>query len=165
MCQRRQVARAAERAILAHHRNDASVQCLGIGFYHHGEHAGTTGTQGGQAQEHKRADDLFLHLRSRARSMRAHQGKLQLGAHFLWNVAAGKCTKAGGDAIDRGGILCQFFHALAGRGYLFESLGRNFHLRPIAGNSNDVFDAQRTNVDGHGGWVGVRHDNLLVLDQ
>ena len=157
MCQRRQVARAAQRAILAHHRNDASVQRLGIGFYHHGAHAGPTGTQGGQAQEHKRADDLFFHLRASSRSMRAHQGKLQLGAHLLRNVAAGKCTKAGGNAIDRGRILCQFFHALAGCGYLFESLGRNLHLRSIAGNGNDVLDAQRSDTDSHGGWVGVRH--------
>ena len=103
--QRRQIAGAAQRAILAHHRNDASVQRLGIGFYHHGAHAGAASAQGGQAQQHQCADDFFFHFRAGTRSVRTHQGKLQLGAHLLWDMAASKRAKAGGNAVDRGGIL------------------------------------------------------------
>ena len=140
--QRRQVAGAAERAVLAHHRGDPGVERGGVGLRHHGAHAGAAGAQRGQAQKHQSADDLLFHLRAGARGVGADQGDLQLGAHVLRDVLGGQRAEAGGDAVDRGRVCGEFLDALAGRGDLIQSRLVDGDLGSVAGDGHNVVDGQ-----------------------
>ena len=91
--------------------------------------------------------------------MGAHQGQLQLRAHLFWNVAAGKRAEAGGDSVDRRGILGQFFDPVACGGDLVQSLGGDFYRGTVAGNGHDFLNGQRSDADCNGGWVCIRHDD------
>ena len=80
--ERREVAGAAERAVLVHHGRDARVEQAGHQLRHLRAYAGPAGRERGQAQQHQPTHDLALHLRTRAGSVRAHQRALELRAHL-----------------------------------------------------------------------------------
>ena len=65
--ERRQVARAAQRAVLAHHRRDPVGQQLGQQPRRLEADPGVPGGQRGEPQQHQRAGHLALHLRARSR--------------------------------------------------------------------------------------------------
>ena len=99
--ERRQVARAAEAAILPNNRGDAGVEQRGVGFSHSRADAGAPGSKRGEPQEHHRSHDLALHLGAAGGSVAAHQRALQLCAALERNVFAGQGTESGGDAVVR----------------------------------------------------------------
>ena len=76
--QRREVARAAERAVLAHDRRDAGVEHRGVGLDDDRAHAGVPGRERLQAQQLQRAHDLALDLGAGAGGVRADEARLQL---------------------------------------------------------------------------------------
>ena len=80
--QRREVAGAAEGAVLVDDRGDPGVQHVGHGLRDLGPHAGVAGADGLQPQEHQRADDLPLHARPHAGGVRADDVALELGAQL-----------------------------------------------------------------------------------
>ena len=86
--ERREVAGAAERAVLVHHRRDARVEQTGHQLRHLRPYAGPAGRQRGQAQQHQPTHDLALHLRTGARCVRADQRALELRAHLGAGCAA-----------------------------------------------------------------------------
>ncbi len=65
--ERCEVAGAAERAVLVHHRRDAGVEHAGDQLRHLRSYAGPAGRQRREPQQHQPADDLALDLRTRAR--------------------------------------------------------------------------------------------------
>jgi hypothetical protein len=64
MGERREIARASERAVLAHDRADSGVQHGGVGLDDDRPNAGVAAGERLQAQELQRADDLALDLRA-----------------------------------------------------------------------------------------------------
>ena len=161
----RQVAGAAQRSVLAHDRHDACVQHVRVRLCDDGTHAGPACTQRGQTQEHERADDFFLDLRSGARGVRAHERQLQLGSHLLRDVATRQRAESSRDAVDRRGILGEFLDALTRRLDFSNRLGSDFYLRAVAGDGDDLVDGQCADADGHGlGSSSVGHIWLLIAD-
>ena len=79
VCQRRQVAGAAERAVLGHDRGDAGVEQGGQRRGGLGPDAGAAGGQRRQPQQHQRPHHLALDLRPAAGGVRADQRALQRG--------------------------------------------------------------------------------------
>ncbi len=100
--QRRQVAGAAEAAVLADDRGQPGVEHRRIGLGGLDPYAGVARCQRRQAQQHQRAHDLVLDARTRAGGVRSDQALLQLGTKLRLDVPGGQGAEAGRDAIDRG---------------------------------------------------------------
>jgi hypothetical protein len=98
--QGRQVAGAAERAVLGDHRGDAPVQERGQRLGGLGADAGATGGKGAQPQQHHRPDEIPLHRRPHPDRVRAHQAALEARAHGRVDVPQRQRAEAGGDAVD-----------------------------------------------------------------
>ena len=84
--ERREVAGAAEGAVLVDDGRDPGVEHVGHGLRDLGPHAGVAGADGLQPQEHQRADDLPLDARAHAGGVRADDVALQLGPQFRADV-------------------------------------------------------------------------------
>ena len=67
----------------------------------------------------------------------------QLGAQLLGDVASGKRTEAGGNAVDGGGVCGEFVDTGAGGGDFFERGRVDGHLSAVASDGDDVLDGQR----------------------
>jgi len=104
--ERRQVARAAEAAVLVHHRYQPGVQQGGVGLDGGGTDAAVAAGEGGEAQQHHRAHHFILDAGAVACRVRADQALLQPGAVAGGNVAGGQRPEAGGHPV----------HAVAARG-------------------------------------------------
>ena len=83
--ERRQVAGAAERTVLADHRRDPGVEHLHVGPRGRQPDAGPAGGEGGQAQQHHRADHLGLRPPDRTRPRASGPA----------TAAAGRAARAG----------------------------------------------------------------------
>ena len=153
MCQRCEVTRAAERAVLVHHRGDAGVQHRGVGFRHDGTHAGTPSTQRGEAKQHGGAHHFLLHLRAGTRSMGAHKRNLQLLTQLVRDVASGKRTEAGGDAVDRSRVFSEFFNASPRFCNCCDGLRVDGHRGVVTGNGHNICDAEGTDAYLHSGGL------------
>ncbi len=105
--ERGEIARAAERPVLAHHRGDRVVEQVGVGVRGLPPHARPSGRERGQAQQHQRAHDLGLDLGAGARRVRADQARLQAGAQFGGDVPVGQRAEPGRDAVVRLGVVGQ----------------------------------------------------------
>ena len=77
--ERREVAGAAERAVLAHDRRDAGVEHGGVGLDDDAAHAGAAGHERRQAQQHEGAHDLALDLGARCRRRASGRGSPAAG--------------------------------------------------------------------------------------
>lgn len=114
--ERREVAGAAERAVLVDDRGDARVEDVGHRLRDLGPYTGVARADGLEPQEHQRADDLALDVRAHAGGVRADDVALQLGAQFRADVPGGQGAEAGGDAVDGLRLGRQRVDDLAGRG-------------------------------------------------
>ena len=99
--ERREVAGAAERAVLVDDRRDARVQHRRVGLRRLDAHAGPAGRERREPQQHQRADDLALDLGSAARRVAADQAALELHAPLRRDVQRGQRAEAGRDAVVR----------------------------------------------------------------
>ena len=150
--ERRQVARAAQRAVLVHHRRDAGVEharrtSASVSV----ADAGAPGRQGGDAQQHERTDDLALHLGARAGRVGANQRALQLRPQLDGDVARRQRPEAGGDAIVRLGVVGERLDDGPRPAHLGERLVADGHGGVVAGDRDDVVERHRADADGHGG--------------
>ena len=100
--QRREVAGAAERAVLGHDRDDAGVEQVGQRLHDGRPDAGAAGGQRAQPQQHQRPHDLGLDRPTGAGGVRADQRPLQRGPPVGRDVPGGQRAEAGGDAVGRG---------------------------------------------------------------
>ena len=100
--ERREVAGAAERAVLVHHRRDPVGEQVGDQLRGLRPDAGVPGRERGEPQQHQRADHLALHLGAGAGGVRADQRALQLRAHLGRDVPGGEGAEPGGDPVRRG---------------------------------------------------------------
>ncbi len=134
--QRRQVARAAQRAVLRDDGRDPGREQRGVPAGGAEPDARPTGRQGREPQQLHGADDLPLDLGARSRRVRAHQAALQLGPQPGRDVPVGQRTEPGGHAVVRDRIVGQRLHdGPAGPDGLLR-LGRQLHARAVAGHGD-----------------------------
>ena len=147
--ERREVAGAAERAVLVHHRRDARVEHRHVGGQGLLADAGAPGRQGRDAQQHERPHDLALDLGAGAGGVRADQRALQLVALLDRDVPGGQGAEAGRDAVVRLGVVRQPADHLAGAPHLGQGLVGEAHRGAVAGDPHDVLDGERAGADAH----------------
>ena len=99
--QRREVAGAAERAVLADHRRDPRGQQRGHQLRRLASYAGVAGRQRREPQQHQPAHDLALHLRPGPRRVGADQGALELLAQLGRDVPGRQGAEPRRDAVRR----------------------------------------------------------------
>ena len=150
MRERREVARAAERAVLAHDRGDAGVEDRGVRLRGLATHARAAGHERREAQQHERAHDLALHLGAGSRGVRAHEARLQLGAAVLGDERGRERAEAGRDAVVRLGVGGESLDDRAARGDALEGLGVEHDGGSVPGHGDDVVDRERSGADGDG---------------
>ena len=97
--ERREVAGAAEAAVLVHHRHQPGVQQRSVGGDRGGADAAVAAGEGGKAQQHHRAHHFVLDARAVAGSVRADQALLQPGAVAGGDAAGGQRPEAGGHPV------------------------------------------------------------------
>ena len=148
--ERRQVAGAAERAVLAHHGGDARVQHARVGLRDRQAHAGAAGGQRGQPQQHQRADHLGLHLGARARRVRADQAALQLGAAVDRDVLGRERPEPGRDPVVRLVVGGQVLDDLAAGGDLDLGVGGELYRRAVPRHRHDIGEAERPGAHDDG---------------
>ena len=149
--ERGEVARAAERAVLGHHRRDPGGEHGGVDARGLGAHAGATGRQRGQAQELQRTHDLALHLGPAARGVRAHQRTLQLGALRDRDVPRGQRAEAGGDAVVRRRVVGERLDHLPADLQLVLRLRGEHDGGAVPGNGDDLGGGQGGGANAHEG--------------
>ena len=147
--QRRQVAGAAERAVLVHHRRDAVRDQVGQQLRGLAAYAGVPGRQRREPQQHQRPDHLALHLGAGAGGVRADQRPLELGPHLGRDVPGGQCAEPGRDAVRRRGRGRELLDHLAGPVDRGQGGVAEHHRRTVAGDGHDVLGRERADVDGH----------------
>ena len=99
--ERGQIPRAAERAVLVHHRGEAGGQQRRVGPRGLQPHAGAAGGQRGQSKQHHRPDHLALHLGPGAGRVRADQAALQQHPALARDVSGGQRPEPGRDPVLR----------------------------------------------------------------
>ena len=145
-----EVARAAERAVLAHDRGDAGVEDLRVGFGGLAPHARAAGHERREAQQHERAHDLALDLGARAGGVRAHEARLQLGAAVFGDEGRRERAEARRDAVVRLGVGGESLDDRAAGRHALEGRGVEGDGCPVARHSHDVVDRERAGADGDG---------------
>ena len=145
--ERGEVARAAERAVLADDRGDAGVEHRGVGLHDDRAHAGVAGGERLQAQQLQRAHDLALDLGAGAGGVRADEARLQLGAALGGDERGGERAEAGRDAVVRLGVVGEAFDERAGCRDPRERGGVEFDAGAVAGDGDDVLGAQGCGAD------------------
>ena len=100
--ERREVARATQRAVLAHDRRDAVVEESGQQGGGLPAYPGATGRQRREPQQHQRPHHLALDLRAGAGGVRAHQRALQTRPHLGGDVPGRERPEPRRDAVRRG---------------------------------------------------------------
>ena len=148
--ERREVARAAEAAVLADDRRDAGVEHVGVGLRDQRTHARAPGRHRREAQQHRAAHDLALHLRTRGCRVAAHERPLQLLALLERNVLRRERAEAGRDAVVRSRIIRERLDDAAGCRHRRDRVGRELDARAVPRNGHDLVDGQRADADGHG---------------
>ena len=128
--QRRQVARAPQRAVLAHDRGDPGVQQVEVGLRGRRSYAGPPGRQRLQPQQRHPAYDLGLDLGAGTRCVRADQAALQLGTALGRDVADGERAEAGGHAVGRRGGCRQAHRPRPARRQPVQAVWREPYPRP-----------------------------------
>ena len=148
--ERGEVARAAERSVLAHDRRDAGVEDRGVGLGGLAAHAGASGHERREAQQHEGAHDLALDLGARSRGVRAHEARLQLRAAVVGDEGGREGAEAGRDAVVRLGVGGEPLDDRAARGDLVEGGRVELDGCPVPGHGDDLVDGQRSDADGDG---------------
>lgn len=153
VAERRQVAGAAQRAVLVHHRGDPRVQHVGDGLRHLGADAGVAGAERLQPQEHQRPHHLALHPRAHPRRVRAHDVALELGAQLRADVPGGEGAEPGGDPVDRFGLGGQRVDRLPGVGERGQGFRGECDAGSVTGDRDDV---------GRAGAGGSHHHSVHI---
>ncbi len=151
--ERREVAGAAEGTVLVDHGRDARVQHVGHGLRDLGAHAGVTGGDRLQPEEHQRAHDLALDAGAHARRVRADDVALEPRPQVGADVAAREGAEAGGDAVDRLGLGRERVHDEAGGGQGVHGGGGELDPGAVAGHGDDVLG---------GGSGRPHHDSVHI---
>ena len=154
--QRREVAGAAQRAVLVHDRGDAGVEHRGVGLGGLEPHAGAAGGQRGQPQQHQRPHHLALDLGPGPGRVRADQAALQLGAPLRRDVRGGERAEAGRDAVVRRSSSASA-STTPGCGRSRRAPRRPADAVPVPGDADDVVGTHR--ADPHDDLVGVHGPN------
>ena len=146
--ERREVAGAAERAVLVHHRRDpVAAAAPAISSRGLAADAGVPGRQRREPQQHQRAHHLALDLRAGAGGVRADQRALQLGAHLGRDVPGGQRAEPGRDAVRRRRAPRPAPRRLAG---LLDRRrprpARSSTGGPVAGDRDHVVEGERTDA-------------------
>jgi hypothetical protein len=148
--QRREVARGAERAVLAHHRGDAGVEQREDRLGDDRPRARVAHRQGACAQQHHRAHDLALDRRAHPGRVRAHERALQLLAPAGGDDDVGQRAEPGRDAVRRLGRVEQpVDDPGAGRHDLPRGI-RQRHPRARASDRDDILGLDRGPRQLHG---------------
>jgi hypothetical protein len=101
VCQRRQVARASQAAVLEHDGGDAVGQQVRQRLRRRELHAGAPGRERRQPQQHHRPRDLVFDLGAGSRRVRPDQAALQLRPSLRRDVARRQRAEPGRDAVGR----------------------------------------------------------------
>ena len=142
MRKRREVARAAERAVLAHDRGDSGVEHRRVGLGDDRAHARVAGRQRLQPQQLQRAHDLAFHLGAGAGCVRADQARLQLGAALRRDERGRERAEAGRDSVVRLGIVGESLDERAGCRDPLERGGVEHHAGAVPSDGDDIVGAQ-----------------------
>ena len=145
--QGRQVAGAAEGAVLPDDRRDAVGQQAGQELRGLPAYAGVSGRQRREPQQHQRAHHLALDLRTRAGRVRADEGALELGTHLGGDVPGGERAEAGADAVRRRLGSCQRLDDAAGMVDRHQRLVGQLDRGTVAGDADEV--VERDGTDAH----------------
>jgi len=148
--QRGEVARAAKAAVLVHNRGEARIQQRCIGLHGDLTNAGPAGGQGGQPEQHQRADHFGLDRWSGAGRVAADEAGLELSAQIGRDVPGGKRAEAGGHAVVRLSVGGQRLDDLAAVLHCRHGLGRHQDRRSPPGDSDHFVGRQRASPDGNG---------------
>ena len=185
--ERREVAGATERAVLAHDRGDAGVEHRDIRVERLGTDAGAPGRERRDAQEHERAHDLALDRFTAARGVRGDEAALQLLTLLERDVLRRERTETGRDAVVRHRVVGEGVDDRAALRDLRATRLAEHDARVMAGDGDDVVDAEGADADldlagsahvrgrdagaGRRGGVvvvlrhrGVRHDTTFARD-
>ncbi len=136
--QRREVAGAAQGAVLVDDGGDPGVEHVGHGLRDGGAYAGVAGGDGLEAEEHQRADDLPLDARAHAGGVRADDVALELGTQLGADVPGGERTEPGGHPVDGLGLGGEGVDDLAGPGECVERLRGELDACVATGYGDDV---------------------------
>ncbi len=153
--ERREIARAAERAVLVDDRRDAVGQQVGHQLGGLATDAGVAGRQRREPQQHQAASHLALDLGAGAGRVRADQRALQLGALLDRDVPGGERTEPGRDAVRRrrrGGELLHHRASPVDRG---EGLVGEPDRRSVTRDPDHVLER-----DGSGAEVDGLHGSI-----
>ncbi len=156
MRERREVARAAERAVLVDDGRDAVVEQADVRREGLLADAGASGRERGDAQQHEGADDLALDLGARAGRVAADEGALEAVAQVDRDVTGREGAEAGGDAVVRLAVAGEAADDLTGAADLVEGRRGDDDRRPVARDPDDVLDGERPGTHGHGLEAGDR---------
>ena len=149
--ERRQVTRAAQRPVLAHHRGDAGGDQARVGPRRLRAHPGPAGGQRGQPQQHHRPHHLPLHLGPGPGRVRADQAALQQHPALARDVPGGQRAEPGGDPVLRLRSVGQRLdHGPARRDAPLRLVGQA-HRSRAAGHRDDLLPAERPDTDDDGG--------------
>ena len=148
--QRGQVSGATERPVLVHHRGDAGRDQGGHQLRRLRAYAGVAGRQRRQAQQHQRPHHLALDLGPGARSVRAHQRALQLGAHLGGDVPGGERPEPRRDAVRRRGRRRELLDHRSRGGHRGHRLCGQLHGCALTGDRDDVDERDGAGADRYG---------------
>ena len=146
--ERREVARAAERAVLAHDRGDAGVEHRGVRLGDDRAHAGAAGRERLQPQQ------LSARTTSRSTSAPVPAACERIRLACSCSAALGRDERrreraeAGRDAVVRLGVVGEALDERAGCRDPLERGGVELDARAVAGDGDDVVGAQRVRADG-----------------
>ena len=147
--ERREVAGAAERAVLVHDRGDAVVQQPGEQPRRHRAYAGVAGRHRREPQQHEPPDHLALDLGPRAGGVRAHQRALQPGPQVGRDVAGGEGPEPGRDAVRRHRRPGQCLDHGPGAGERLLGLVGEGDSGAVTGHGHHLGEGDRTGADDH----------------
>ena len=148
--QGRQVAGAAERAVLPHHGRDARRQQRGEQLRRLPSYAGVAGGEGREPQQHEAAHDLALDLGAGPRGVRADQRALELLTELAWDVAGGEGAEPGRDPVRRRGRGRELLHHRPGPVDRVQRLVRQLHGGPCTRHRDHVVDGHRADAHQNG---------------
>ena len=155
--ERGEVARAAQRAVLRHHRGDPGREQGGVDARRLGPHPGPAGGQRRQAQQLQRPHDLALHLGPGARGVRAHQRALQLGPLRERDVPGGQRAEPGGDAVVRRRVVGERLDHLPADLQLVLGLVGQRDGGAFPGDGDDLGGGEGGGADAHDGFRHALH--------
>ena len=153
----RQVAGAAEAAVLENDRCEAGIQQVGVGLGSRESHSGVTRAHRREPQQHQRAHHLDLDAGTGAGGVGADEALLQTRSLRGGDVPRGERTEAGRDAVDRGVGRRQVVDMLASPADRLARLRPDGHPCALARDAHHVVGSQRPDVNDH------VHDSMGLL--